>query len=241
MKQLSLRKLVPLVFVLVGGTVLGYPQQEKMSEIFDISHEEKTDGTISHVVRIHSTADFHKKVVKSSVPVVVRIYAGVEVGSLKAVYQDVAESFKRKVVFTSVNIAHVADLLKMIMFRFKIPQIALPVLLFYQKGTLHLEAGQGAYTKEKLLEVVNKRFFASAENTSLKDKALPVDKGFDMTKTPTAPVKKKKKDPSTWQKLENFGKKLKRWLFSLKNVSQEVKAYQSSRRWKSQKTLMHFR
>ena len=38
---------------------------------------------------------------------------------------------------------------------------------------------------------------------------------------------------SPWQKMENFGEKLKKWIFGLQNISSEMKSYQLSKRWKN--------
>jgi len=206
-----------------------YVVQEYLFDYLVVSDGRRFESGGGHVITVRDSNSFYRDVVQNVQPTVVKVVAGVENSNLQSIYHEVAEDFWGRVSFVSVSIADVVDIIRMIMVRLGIEQITLPLFLFFKQGTLILPIVTGYVTKESLTSHIEKRFFSLLVSDSFRS-------GPSLCLKETGrQSKEKKRELSTWKKLEDLGEKIRKWLFSLGDVSREIKAYQYSRKWKKQK------
>ena len=199
-----------------------YQPKEMFFTQLNVLHEVRNDNTNSCVLIIKGKKQFHQKVIRDSGPVVVEIFSEDNeiCKNFRSIYQNVAETFKDKVLFTSMNAVDNESIIRAIMLKLRIVEMALPVLLFFKDGLLILPIVSGIVDKENLLNIVKNHF----------------DVKKDVKKTETDELTKKEKktddEQSVWEKIEDIKEKIKKWIWGMQDVAKEVNSYQSSKRWK---------
>ena len=127
---------------------------------FLVTYQERLDGSRSKVLLINDFAQFDRKVIHSSVPVVVKVVSGGESLLARAAYQGVADLFAGRVVFVLANMKDVVGVVRMIMSRLRIRQVSLPVLMFFSSGLFLPPLLSGTVDRGRLVEVINSLFFS---------------------------------------------------------------------------------
>ena len=214
-----------IIFLLVSSVFLisnvsSYVPAETMFKHTQISHEKRSDGSLSKVLKINDTTQFVEKVVRNKRPVIVKVINGKGNDVIAHTYQDLAEDFKKDVNFVSINMKENSKLISSMMLKLGIQQARLPLFMFFKNGQLLLPLFSGFDGKEKFESLINEKFIN-------KSSAIPKKNLLQTTDQQTSDTS------STWQKMENFGEKLKKWMFGLQNISNEMKSYQLSKRWRN--------
>jgi hypothetical protein len=143
-----------------------YVPCEYLFSDFLVKHQKRLDGSRSRVLLVDDFAQFDREVVHSSLPVVVKVVASGESLLARAAYQEVADLFVGRVVFVLANMKDVADVVRMIMSRLRIRQVALPVLMFFSSGAFLPPLLSGTVDRGRLIEVINSLFFSGRASLS---------------------------------------------------------------------------
>lgn len=194
---------------------------QEANHIINLVFEKKSDGTDSDVVRVNNLSEFLALCVNKIKPVFVRIFSDEK--QYKEIFQQVANKFKDKAFFVSLDSFKNLSLIQVFLVVLKAKGINLPdgvdsypMFLFCDKDFVLLQNNSVAFQKDalKLLAV---RYVEGAETLS-----RMVQKAFSLqgqksnvwaqneiqnaSKTETKSEKSVKSDKNA-----NFWKKLKNW------------------------------
>ena len=209
-----------ILFAFFTSNLNSYVPAEIMFKHTQISHEKRIDGSLSKVLKINGTSQFVEKVVRNRKPVIVKIIHGEGSESITKVYQDLAEKFRKEINFISINMKRNSQLISSMMLKLGIQQAKLPIFMFFKNGQLLLPLFSGFNDKNKFSDIISKKFLAKTPAISKKNLQGNADQKITNTSSP-------------WEKIENLGGKIKRWMFGMQNISNEMKSYQLSKRWKN--------
>jgi thioredoxin-like negative regulator of GroEL len=207
-----------LVFVSFNFLQAYQPKELLFSTASFVEREKKSDGTESSVVRLRGVQQFGEKVLKSKMPVVVKVWA--KKGKLfkedQKNYQEVASKYRGSVSFVSLGISENEEVLRFLMAKLKVKEVTLPLLLFFKDGSLFLPLVSGFVLQEDLHKLVQKKF----------DFSITQQKGLEELSI---------KDKSKTDSEKNWSEKLKRMILGFKELSREADAYCARTKWSRSK------
>ena len=133
MQRTGVKMRLILLFILLVSSVRAYQPKELLFSTQNFfEYEKRASGGESRVVSVKGARQFSSYVLKSSLPVVVKVLAPQKqmVDFEQENYQKVADAYKGSVSFISMNFIENEDVIKFLMMKIKISKIAFPFYLF---------------------------------------------------------------------------------------------------------------
>lgn len=151
-----------LVFILFCpfSFLHSYVPCEFLFNDFLMTYQKRLDGSRSKVLLVEDFAQFDRDVRRCSLPVVVKVVSGRESLLACAAYQEVADLFVGRVVFVLARMQDVVGVVRMIMGRLQLHQVALPVFMFFSSGSFLPPLLSGTVDRGRLIEIINSLFFS---------------------------------------------------------------------------------
>ena len=221
-----------LVFLFLFNSVLQayQPKELLFNSISLVEREKRLDGKTSTVVRLRGVEQFGKRVLKSNMPVVVKVWAqkGTMFEKDQVSFHDVADTYKGAVSFVSLGISENEDVVRFIMTKLKLKEVSLPVYLFFKDGVLFLPLVSGFVSKNELSKIVQNKFnFTESKKIETKKpddrKIVPVD-----TKKS---IYEKEKD--------GWVDKVKKMLLGIRELSREAQVHRIRTKWARERGGRH--
>ena len=218
-----------LLFILLVCSVSAYqPKELLFSTKKFFENEKRASGSESRVVTVKGARQFSSYVLKSSLPVVVKVLAPQKqmVDFEQENYQKVADSYKGSVSFVSMNFIDNEDVIKFLMMKIRISKIAFPFYLFFKNGAMLLPLVSGVIEKDRLESMVKERFNFIDMKKSLKKNVNGFSSKEEKKKDKFAELERR-----DWNFGENWSDKLKKMILGFRALSHEAKSYRLHERW----------
>jgi hypothetical protein len=219
MKVIMINIFLMILFCFTNLVQAYAPKEMLFSTVNFVENGKKPDGSSGCVLRVMGAQQFGAQVLKSKLPVVVKVWTehGERFQKDQALYQDVAENYKKSVSFVSLSMSENEDVIKFLMRKLKISQVSLPLYLFFKEGALFLPLVSGFMTKDELHKIIQKKFNLLRKNGKSVPEVEPKEEGIDSQ--------------------ESWLNKVKDMFLGFRTLSNQVKSYSLRNRWLREKGI----